>query len=139
MSKEWEPENVFDVLGSDVARQILALASLRPLSATELAEHCGVSEPTVYRRIHALQEYDMLAEQTEIEDDGHHYKRFRTTLDEARFSVEDGRFDIDLELSKDYTDKFADFWHDLEKGAEGDATDSGSRLRDGSPSDPSSG
>jgi hypothetical protein len=40
MSKEWEPENVFDVLGCEIARQILAVASLQPVSAAELAQHC---------------------------------------------------------------------------------------------------
>ncbi|MFD1687201.1 helix-turn-helix domain-containing protein [Halobellus litoreus] len=141
MSKEWEPENVFDVLGSEIARQILALASLRPLSANKLAEHCDVSEPTIYRRIHALQEYDMLDEQMEIDDDGHHYKRFRTNLKEARFRVEDGQFGIDIQLKKDYTDKFTDFWNDLEKGAEDVSNDANpdSRHRDSSSSDLSGG
>lgn len=119
MSKEWDPENVFDVLGSEVARKILALASLRPLSADELADHCNVSKPTVYRRIQALQEYDMLAEEMELDDDGHHYKVFRTSLREARFHVDDGVFDIDIQLERDYTDKFMDFWQDMEEGAEG--------------------
>lgn len=141
MSKEWDPENVFDVLGSEVARQILALASLRPLSAIELAEHCEVSEPTIYRRIHALQEYDMLDEQMEFDDDGHHYKRFRTNLEEARFRVDEGQFGIDIQLKKDYTDKFTDFWHDLEKGAEDVSKDGNadSRHRDSSSSDLSGG
>ena len=141
MSKEWEPENVFDVLGSEIARQILALASLRPLSATELAEHCDVSEPTVYRRTQALEEYDMLDEQTVVDDDGHHYKQFRTNLKEARFRVEQGQFGIDIQLRKDYTDKFTDFWNDLEKGAQDvskDAKDN-SLHRDGSSSDLSGG
>ncbi len=141
VSKEWEPENVFDVLGSEVARQILALASLKPLSATELAEHCGVSEPTIYRRIHALQEYDMLDEQMELDDEGHHYKRFRTSLKEARFQVDEGQFDIDIQLKKDYSDKFTDFWNDLEKGATevSNDTNADSRHRDSSSSDLSGG
>lgn len=141
MSKEWEPENVFDVLGSEVARQILALASLRPLSATELAEHCDVSEPTIYRRVHALQEYDMLDEQRDIDDGGHHSKQFKTNLKEARFRVDDGQFDIDIQLKKDYSDKFTNFWNDLEKGAEDISKDANSNSphRDGSSSDLSSG
>jgi predicted ArsR family transcriptional regulator len=129
VSKEWEPENVFDVLGSEIARQILALASHQPLSATTLAEHCDVSEPTIYRRIHALQEYDMLDEQMEIDDDGHHYKRFRTNLKEARFRVEDGQFSIDIQLEKDYSDKFTDFWNDLEKGAKDVSNDANADSR----------
>ncbi|MBB6644983.1 helix-turn-helix domain-containing protein [Halobellus ruber] len=141
MSKEWEPENVFEVLGSEVARQILALASLRPLSAAELAEHCDVSEPTVYRRVNALQEYDMLDERTELNDDGHHTKQFKTNLDEARFRVEQGEFEIDIQLKKDYTDKFTDFWNDLEKGAEDveKNANTDSPHRDGSSSNLSGG
>ena len=141
MSKEWEPENVFDVLGSEVARQILALASLRPLSATELAEHCDVSEPTIHRRIHALQVYAMLDEQTELDGDGHHSKQFRTNLKEARFQVDDGQFDIDIQLKKDYRDKFTDFWSDLEEGTKDISKDTNvnSSHRDNSSSDLSSG
>jgi DNA-binding transcriptional ArsR family regulator len=118
MSKEWEPQNVFDVLGNEIARKILALASVQPISATKLAEHCDVSEPTIYRRITALQEYDMLDEQTAIDDGGHHYKRYRTTLKEARIRVEEGQYNIDIELKKDYVDKFTGFWNDLEKGSQ---------------------
>ncbi len=135
MSKEWAPDNVFDVFGSEVARNILALASIRPVSAADIAEYCDVSEPTVYRRIHALQEYDMLAEETAIDDDGHHHKRYRTCLEEVRVRVDDGQFDIDLELNRDYTDKFAEFWDDLERGVDGPPSDAGSALENDSATD----
>lgn len=141
MGKEWDPENVFDVLGSEVARQILVLASLRPMAAVDLAEHCDVSDPTIYRRIHALQEYDMLEEQMELDDDGHHYKRFRTNLKEVRFRIGEGEFDIDLRLKKDYSEKFTDFWNDLEKGTTDVSADANTDTphRDGSSSDLSGG
>jgi len=138
VSKEWNPSSVFDVLGCEVAREVLALASVRAVSASELAERCGVSEPTIYRRINALQEYDMLTERTAIDDEGHHHKEYRTMLDEARFSVEDGQYDIDLQLRRDYSDRFVDFWSDLERGAE-DVTGGGSRRPDDGPSDVSGG
>lgn len=134
MSKEWEAENVFDVLGSEISRQILALSSRQPLSATELAEHCEVSEPTIYRRISALQEYDMLDEQQQIDDDGHHYKQFRANLERVQLHVAEGQFDIDIQLKKSYTDKFAGFWNDLENGTEDVSMDIHSLHLDGSPS-----
>jgi predicted transcriptional regulator len=141
MSKEWESDNVFDVLGCEIARQILVLASLRPSSATELAEHCDVSEPTIYRRVHALQEYDMLDEHIEIDDEGHHYKRYKTELKEARVQIEQGKFNIDIQLEKDYTDKFTDFWSDMEKGAQSSSKDvnTDSRHPSRTSSDPSGG
>jgi predicted ArsR family transcriptional regulator len=135
VSKEWDPDTVFDVFGSEVARDVLALASIRPVSADEIAEHCDVSEPTVYRRLNALQEYDMLAEETAIGDDGHHYKRYRTCLEEVRVRVDEGQFDIDLELNRDYTDKFAEFWDDLEKGVDSHAAETGSALETDSSTD----
>lgn len=133
MSKEWDPDTVFDILGCEIAREILALASLRPLSASQLADRCGVSEPTIYRRINALEEHDMLAEQTEIADDGHHYKQFRTTLQEARFHVEDGTYDIDIRINRDYSDRFVDLWSDLEQGNDRRADESPPRRGDAPP------
>jgi len=135
VTKEWNPDTVFDVFGSEVARNILALASVRPVSAADIAEYCEVSEPTVYRRIHALQEYDMLAEETAIDDDGHHHNRYRTCLEEVRVRVDEGQFDIDLELNRDYTDKFAEFWDDLEAGVDGRPSDAESSLQSGSATD----
>lgn len=112
--KEWEPETVFDVLGSEYARQILALASIKPMSAEEFADHCEVSLPTVYRRVNALLEYDLLQEDVEVESDGTHHKVFETNLERICFEVEDGRFEIDIQLRRDVVDQFTDFWDDLE-------------------------
>lgn len=113
--KEWEPESVLDVFGSEYARQILALASVEPMSAEELAEHCDVSLPTIYRRVNALLEYDLLQEETEIDADGAHYKVFETNLKRICFEVEDGGFAIDIELEQDVVDQFTDFWDDLDE------------------------
>jgi Fe2+ or Zn2+ uptake regulation protein len=113
-SKEWEPETIFDVFASQTARQILALASLRPMSAQEFADHCEHSLPTVYRRVNALQEYDLLREDRAVKDDGTQYKTFETTLEQVCFEVEDGSVAVDLQLQHDMVDQFSSFWTDLE-------------------------
>lgn len=131
MSEESTRADVLDVLGSEVNRDILALGSVRPLSAEELAEHCDVSQPTIYRRLDTLRDHGLVDAMVELDDDGNHYHRFRTTLEEATVTVEEGRFHVDLQLEKDYAGKFADFWRDLERGAEdisGDAADSSTGL-----------
>lgn len=117
MSKQWEPDNVFDVLGDEYARQIVALASLEPVSAQDLADYCETSLPTVYRRLDILDEYDMIEEQVQVDDEGHHYKTFATSLDRVCFEVEEGSFHIDIELEKDLADRFGEFWRDLEAGS----------------------
>lgn len=120
MSKEWDPQNVFDVFGSEHARQILVLASMRPMSAEELADHCDTSRPTIYRRLNALQEYDLVTEHLELDDDGHHYKTYETSLQRICFEVEDGGFNIDIQLRQDLVEQFGDFWGDLENASSTD-------------------
>lgn len=108
MPSEWDPETVFDVLGNEHARQILALASVKPVSADELAAHTDASQPTVYRRVNVLKEYDMLAEQRTLDEEGNHYKTYRTSLEEACFAVEDGGFTVEVEHRRDLVDRFSD-------------------------------
>ena len=123
MSKEWEPDDVFDVLASDTAREVLALASVRAVSADDLAEHCEVSLPTIYRRTNALVEYDLLAERTEIDDDGNHYKTFETALDRLCVEVEDGTLDVDVQITRDRVGQFEQFIDDLGPGTDGSDPD----------------
>lgn len=113
MSKEWDPDTLFDVFGSESARGILALASVEPLSAKELADHLDVSEPTVYRRLDVLQSYDLISEDQQIDDEGNHYKTYETNLERIAFEIEDGEFVVDVRLKRDLIDQFEQFWGDL--------------------------
>lgn len=115
MDTEWDPESVFDVLGNEHVRQILALASVEPVSADDLADHTDASQPTVYRRVNVLQEYDMLTEETELDDEGNHYKTYRTTLERVCFDVEDGGFTVDIQLRQDAVERFSEVWTDGEE------------------------
>lgn len=124
MSKEWEPESVFDLLGSERARRILALASEESLSADDLAEHCDASLPTIYRRLNALVEFDLLHEETRIDADGNHYKTYEADVE--RISVVVGGGDLDVEVEprgEDMVDRFERFWGDLEGEAKATVDD----------------
>lgn len=118
MGKEWEPESLVEVFESETARRILALASAEPRSANELADRCGVSSPTVYRRVNALLEYDLLAEETRIDTDGNHYRTFETTVDRVCFEFGDGDVIPKVERDEggeDIVDRFERFWSGLEE------------------------
>lgn len=114
MGKEWDPETIFDVLGSERARRILSIASVRPVSADDLATALDASLPTVYRRVNALLDYDLLTEDTQIDAEGNHYKTYETNLQRICFEVDDGGFTVDIQLRRDMVDQFEDFWTDLE-------------------------
>jgi DNA-binding transcriptional ArsR family regulator len=99
--REWDPETIFDVLGSELARRILALAEIKPCSADEFVDHTEASKPTVYRRLNVLQEYDLVTESRAIDDGGNHYKTYETNLDSIRFEVAEGSFEVDVQLTRD--------------------------------------
>lgn len=117
VSKEWEPADLFEVLADDTAREMLALASAQELAADEFADACGVSLPTVYRRVDALQEYDLLASETKIDTDGNNYETYETTLTEISITIENG--DVDVTVERDAVERFVELWTDLERGAGG--------------------
>lgn len=117
VSKEWEPDNIFDVLASETARRILAATSVRAMSAKELSELCDTSLPTVYRRVNALLEYDLLSEDLEVETDGTQYKIYANDLERIDIRVEDGSFSINIEIEKDAVDQFGELFSDLQTGA----------------------
>lgn len=114
--KEWNPANVFEIFGDELTRQILVLASEEPLSAGELSEHLDASLPTVYRRVNALLEHDLIAEHQQIDRDGNHYKTFETTLKRVSFEIEAGGYNVDVEMRRSLVDQFGELWSDLGEG-----------------------
>ena len=118
--KEWSAESVFDLFGDDLARRILVLASDRAVSADDLDDHLEASRPTIYRRLNALLDRDLLVEHQELDERGNHFKSFETALERVSFAIEDGGYDIELELRRGLVGQFQAFWSDLEAaGAEG--------------------
>lgn len=129
--KEWDPATVFDVFGDELARRLLVLASDRPVAVDDLADQLDVSEPTVYRRVNTLLEYDLVSEHQEVADDGNHYKTFETALKRAAFEIEAGGYNIDLELRQSLVDQFDAFWSDLERSGPGPRPDPATDRPDG--------
>ena len=109
MSADWDPNTVFDVLGDEEARRLLAAANLEPVSAQELADGLDVSEATVYRRVDACTEYDLLVERTRVDDDGNHYTVYETKLQRACFEIDGGGYDVNVERRRDAVDRLDDF------------------------------
>lgn len=116
MGKEWNPESLVEVFESETAREILALASTESRSANELADHCEVSSPTIYRRINALLAYDLLDEELRIDTDGNHYRTFETTITSICFEFGDGDVVATVQRADegDIVDRFEQFWSGLE-------------------------
>jgi len=103
-----------ELLEDEYTRTILAETSVEPLSATELAERCDASSPTIYRRINRLQELDMLDEQQTLNPDGHHYRRFSARLERVTIELRDGAYEVSVDrTTDDAVDRFTELYEGL--------------------------
>ena len=118
VSKEWDPDTLFDVFGDRLARHVLVLASEGPLSAEDLAEHCDASLPTIYRRVDSLEELDLLQARMHVDSDGNQYRQFETALKRVGFAFDSGGIDVEVGLRRDLSDRFEAFWDELERTSE---------------------
>lgn len=138
MSKEWDPDTLFDVFGDELARHILVLASEGALSAEDLAEHCDASLPTIYRRVDTLEEIDLLQARMHVDSEGNQYRQFETALKRVSFALDSGGIDVEIGLRRDLSDRFEAFWDELEQTSEREL-DADSSRHDNPRGDPRSG
>ncbi len=118
MSKSWDPDDIFDVLASEDVRRILVATSVQPMSAKELADICDRSLATIYRRVDAMTEHNLLSEELTVDADGTQYNEYRSDLNEITISVEAGELTVDVDIERDTVDRFAELIEDLEQSGE---------------------
>ena len=75
---------------------------------SELADACGVSEPTVYRRLETLRERDLVEERIRLREDGHHHGVFRATVERVAFELAADGVDVELTRRASMADRFTD-------------------------------
>ncbi|MFC4437599.1 MULTISPECIES: ArsR family transcriptional regulator [Natrialbaceae] len=77
------------------------------MSATTLSERCGVSEPTIYRRLEDLRECDLLIERTKLDTDGgHHRTMYATNFERLTVELRDGQLVLEVDRREDPADRF---------------------------------
>lgn len=107
MSEDDDLERLAAVLADPTARTILTETSEQPMSATTLSDRCGVSEPTIYRRLADLRECGLLVERTKLDPDaGHHRTMYATDLDRITVELHEGRLDLRIARREDPADRF---------------------------------
>ncbi|WP_256300096.1 ArsR/SmtB family transcription factor [Haloarchaeobius salinus] len=105
--------DVAGLLEDEYARAILVNTSSEPMSATELAERCDASPPTIYRRIDRLREHDLVESEQELDPDGHHYEVFVANLERVTIELGDDGFEVEIERQTDPADRFTSLFEEL--------------------------
>jgi DNA-binding transcriptional ArsR family regulator len=81
------PRELLALLNDEYATAILAALRQEPKSARTLAEECGMSRPTVYRRLNRLVEAGIVESNLKPCADGRHRNVFEATLDAVSLTV----------------------------------------------------
>lgn len=101
------------LLGDACVRTILLETMREPLSAEVLSERCDVSPQTIYRRLDELKEHELVAEQTQIDSNGHHYKVYAATLDQVSVNLTTDGFEVQITRRERMADQFTQFIEDM--------------------------
>ncbi|WP_435074956.1 helix-turn-helix domain-containing protein [Halorubrum sp. HHNYT27] len=113
MSTDGRNDELLELLGQELVRQVLAATSREPLSAKELSDECDVAPSTIYRRAEEMVACDLLVERTQIESDGSHHSVFAANIDHLDIDVDDGTIDVDVHIREDAAQRFSRIWSDI--------------------------
>ncbi len=107
MSEGDDIERIAAVLEDPTARTILTETHSEPMSASTLSDRCGVSEPTIYRRLEDLRACELLVERTQPDlDRGHHRTMYASNFERLTIELHDGRLELQVERREDLADRF---------------------------------
>ena len=112
--KTWSPETVLDVFGDPVARATLVMASDQRVTVQAISDRLDVSEPTIYRRINALVEANLLFTHQQIDEPGNQPSEYETRIDSVTVDVDSDGYTVDITFQQD-SESLESLWSDLER------------------------
>lgn len=80
-------DELLSLLGDEYACDILRALADESRPARALIDECGMSRPTVYRRLDRLTDAGLVEARTAIARDGHHRKEFSLVVDEIELRL----------------------------------------------------
>lgn len=109
MSEDCSIEDIASLLEDETVRTILTATSVEPMSANALSEQCGVSEPTIYRRLEQMRDCDLVEEQTKVDTaGGHHRKVYAPRLERVEIELDGGTLTLEIRRQQNAADRFTD-------------------------------
>lgn len=100
---------IASLLADECTQTILIETATESMSAEELSEVCEVSPQTVYRRLEALADQDLIKEDLQPDAEGHHYKVYTATLDRVVVDLTPDGFELTLSRRDRMADRFTQF------------------------------
>lgn len=83
-----EAQEVLELLGDSYTQSILEALLEGPQSGRDLLELTDISKPTIYRRLNRLEEAGIVDVKLQLDQHGHHRKRYRLVVDSMRLEFD---------------------------------------------------
>lgn len=100
---------IADLLADECTLTILKKTITEPMGADELSDVCEVSPQTIYRRLEALVEHDLVEKELQLDADGHHYNVYTATLDRVVVELTTDGFELHVSRRDRMADRFTTF------------------------------
>lgn len=116
LSDAMEPDfgPVFDALTSERCRAILRVLD-RPLTAAEVADHCGISNGTAYHGLERMVTAGLLRKQ-----EGEDAATYVVDFEEVVVSAGEGELDLEVtDPSRSAAEQLSELWDDVQAEAGG--------------------
>ena len=110
MTQQRNVDQLFELLGDRLTREILRTASHEPTSVKEMSRDLDVARSTVYRRLDSLVDHGLLRERTKAQSDGRHYAVYETVVERLTVELDEGELDCELHPSDDAPARFGKLW-----------------------------
>lgn len=94
--RERDPTELLTLLNAEYTQSILETIHVDAKPARAIAEECGASRPTVYRRLNALDDAGLIDSDTAYDADGHHRTVFETTLETVSVDLASDGFSLTI-------------------------------------------
>lgn len=95
MSREWSPDDLFEILSDERVRAILIETKKQKRSVQGLETVLDASQSSIYRRVNVMTDCALLEEETKVDEDGHHYSVYKPGFENINICLEEERIDVE--------------------------------------------
>ena len=94
-----EQGDILRLISDQHTREIINVISSEPRSAVQISKELNTEISTIYRRLHKLEEYDLLQTTFQITPDGKKSFYYKSKINSINASYQEGKFNVILEFN----------------------------------------
>ena len=94
-----EQGDILKLISDQCTREIINVISSEPKSVMQISKELNTEISTIYRRLHKLEEHDLLQITFKITPDGKKSFYYKSKINSVNASYQEGKFNVSLEFN----------------------------------------